>query len=627
MCGIVGYIGQKQAHDVLLPGLRRVEYRGYDSAGAAVLADGMIVARKCRGKIENLERMLADDPLPAAGIGIAHTRWATHGEPSDVNAHPHCSQDGSVAIVHNGTIENIGELKTMLSERGYQFRSQTDSEALAHLIELFMREGSDLIGAVQKMHVVVDGAYGIAVISTRDPGVLVAARNGSPLVLGIADHGYVIGSDAVSVRETDEPSTRVIYFEDGEMVAVNTQGYRTMTLTNEIITKEVEMLTWTLDEITKGGFPHYMFKEIHEQPEAITRTLAGRVVRGRTDVHLGGMPAIEDFVRDRMRDILITACGTSWHAGLVAELVLEKIIRIPVRTRYASEFANGNTPVGDGTLTIVISQSGETKDTIAAARRAKERGSTVWNVCNVVGSSLTRIADSGVFLHAGPEIGVASTKAFTCQVVALVLTALRCAELRSVPWLDDAGRRKILDALTALPEQAKAILDDSDHARDIARQFADHRNFLYLGRGYNFPAALEGALKLKEISYIHAEGYPAGEMKHGPIALIDPDMPVVVIAPRHGEDETTYRKVLSNAEEVAARHGRVLLIASEGDDTPDRLRAEGKIERILRIPQTIPMLSPVLASIYCQLLAYHIAALRGCPIDKPRNLAKSVTVE
>ncbi|MBI4414971.1 MAG: glutamine--fructose-6-phosphate transaminase (isomerizing) [Candidatus Kerfeldbacteria bacterium] len=624
MCGIVGYIGTRPSLPVLLGGLRRVEYRGYDSAGVAVIAGGSIAVRKRHGKIAELEKLLHERPLPEAIVGIGHTRWATHGIPSDANAHPHLSQDGTVAVVHNGTIENFAELRTMLSNEGYTFVSQTDTEVLAHLIERFLRKGSTLVDAVQKVHAIVQGAYGIAVMTSREPQRVVGARNGSPLVLGVADHGYILGSDAVSVREH---TNKVVYFNDGEMVVLEPQGYRTLTIANEEITKQVEELSWTLDEIAMGGFPHFMLKEIHEQPQAIERTLAGRVVTSDTTVHLGGMQKIEAFARDGMKDILIAACGTSWHAGLVAKRIFEKFLHLPVRVEYASEFANGSTPLDAGTLMIVISQSGETKDTIAAAQKAKAAGSTVWNVCNVVGSSLTRIADSGVYLHAGPEIGVASTKAFTCQIIALILTGLKLAELRQTTRLDTRGRSIILEGLLALPGQIRHILSDSDHVLDIARQYAAHRNFLYLGRGYNFPTALEGALKLKEISYIHAEGYPAGEMKHGPIALIDPEMPVVVIAPRHGEDEATYYKVLSNAEEVAARRGKVIMIASEDDSRPEELRGEGKVERILRIPRTIPMLSPILASVYLQLLAYHIASVRGCPIDKPRNLAKSVTVE
>lgn len=624
MCGIVGYVGSRPALPILIDGLRRVEYRGYDSAGVAVISGGDIAVRKSVGNIEALTDLIAEQAVPESSIGIGHTRWATHGVPSDENAHPHLSQDESVAVVHNGTIENVAELRTMLQNEGYAFRSQTDTELLAHLIERFMKQGSSLVEAVQQMHAVVTGAYGIAVVSKREPNHLVAARNGSPLVLGIADHGYIVGSDPISVREHTD---NVIFFEDGEMVHIHPGGYRTMTVSNTDITKEVETLTWTLDEIAKGGHPHFMLKEIYEQPAALQRTLSGRIVESGDTVHLGGMGAIEGFVRDAMNDILILACGTSWHAGLVAKRFYEKALGVPVRVEYASEFANGYTPVGASTLTIVISQSGETKDTIAAAKRAKEQGSTIWNVCNVVGSSLTRLADSGIYLHAGPEIGVASTKAFTCQIAALVLTGIAIADIRKSPGLDARGKQVILDALRALPEQAASILEDSDHVLDIAKQYAGRANALYLGRGYNFPTALEGALKLKEISYIHAEGYPAGEMKHGPIALIDPEMPVVVIAPRHGEDEVTYRKVLSNAEEVAARKGKVIMIASIGDPIPEQLRAEGKVERILYIPNTIPMLSPILVSVYLQLLAYHIAAIRGCAIDKPRNLAKSVTVE
>ncbi|MFH1171837.1 MAG: glutamine--fructose-6-phosphate transaminase (isomerizing), partial [bacterium] len=499
MCGIVGYIGRRQAVDTILPGLERVEYRGYDSAGVAVVGATGVECRKCQGEISQLHELLEREPLPPATIGIGHTRWATHGEPSDVNAHPHLSSDGTVAIVHNGTIENFSELRSMLQKEGCVFRSQTDSEVLAHLLEWFLDQGSDLVGAVQKMHALVTGAYGIAVISSREPQTLVAARNGSPLVLGIADHGLLVGSDAVSLRDH---TSDVVYFNDGEMVVARPTGYQTLTLTNKEIHKTVEKLTWTLEEIAKGGYEHFMLKEIFEQPDAVRRALAGRVESGKTTIHLGGIPTIEDFLRHRMTNILITACGTSWHAGLVAEQLLEKMLRLPIRTRYASEFANGFTPVGPDTLMIVISQSGETKDTIAAAKRAKADGATVWNICNVVGSSLTRVAHSGVYLHAGPEIGVASTKAFTGQVVACILTALKLAELRSTPWLEESGRTKIISELLALPEYLATVLKDSDHVLHIARQYAEHRNALYLGRAYNYPAALEGALKLKEISYI-----------------------------------------------------------------------------------------------------------------------------
>ncbi|MBI2984823.1 MAG: glutamine--fructose-6-phosphate transaminase (isomerizing) [Candidatus Kerfeldbacteria bacterium] len=624
MCGIVGYIGQRPVLPLLVQGLERVEYRGYDSAGVAWLEPpGQIVVRKRQGKVAELVSALSGQSTTST-VGLAHTRWATHGVPSDVNAHPHASCRHDVVLVHNGTIDNFRELRTTLEAEGHTFRSDTDSEVLVHLIERFLDQGDGLVQAVQKMHAVVSGAYGIVVMTNREPGRLVAARHGSPLVLGVADHGMFVASDATAFRSQTD---RVVYLEDGEMAVMHEREFTPLTLENQSITKEVERLEWTVEQIMKGGYPHFMLKEIMEQPEALRRTLAGRLsADGNARVVLGGLERIRPFLVEKLERVVITACGTSWHAGLIGKRMLEKILGLPVSVEYASELATGFSYIDGRTLCIAISQSGETKDTIAAARRAKTQGAVVWNIGNVVGASLTRVADAGMYLHVGPEIGVASTKAFTAQVAALSLFALCLAELRPSN-LTDQGRADIETALKALPDQVAQILAADDAVRQLAPEFKSATNCLFLGRGYNFPTALEGALKLKEISYIHAEGYPAGEMKHGPIALIDERMPVVVIAPQEGESEVTYPKVMANLEEVAARRGRVTLIASRGDEHPQALQAEGKIDHVLWMPHTRAMFTPILAGVYCQLLAYHVAVLRGCDVDQPRGLAKSVTVE
>lgn len=605
---------------MLLAGLKRVEYRGYDSAGIAVLGPDALHVIKRQGKMSNLEAALGSLATPAGTTGIGHTRWATHGDPSDRNAHPHLSCDGRIAVVHNGTIENYQELRTLLQSEGHAFTSDTDTEVLAHLLEKFVRDGSPLARAVQTMHTIVQGAYGIAVIRIDEPTCLVAARHGSPLVIGKADHGYFAASDATAFREYTD---HVLYLDDGEMAVFENGGHRIVTLQNQPLEKKFERLEWSLEQIAKGGYPHFMLKEIMEQPSALSATLAGRLTED--GVHLGGLGSLLPFVTNTMERVLITACGTSWHAGLIGRRMLEKLLGIPVMVEYASEFATGHTPVDDRTLCVTITQSGETKDTIEAAKRAKRFGATLWNICNVVGSSMARLADAGMYLHVGPEIGVASTKAFTAQVVAQSLFALKLASLRG--QLSREGAQRIMDALHALPEQVRTVLAAEPQVRTIARAFALHPHALYLGRGYNFPTALEGALKLKEISYIHAEGYPAGEMKHGPIALIDENMPVVVIAPQESEDEQTFQKILANVEEVASRGGRVILIASEHDPAAATFLEQGRIERVLTIPPTLAMFTPVLASVHLQLLAYHMAVLRGCDVDQPRNLAKSVTVE
>lgn len=626
MCGIVAYIGKQQALPLLVNGLKRVEYRGYDSAGVAVLDDsGILGSVKKKGKIAALEEALRNNGTLPGTLGIAHTRWATHGIPSDANAHPHFSCNDDVAVVHNGTIENYQEMRELARQQGHTFRSETDTEVLAHLLEEFLAQGDDLVTAVQRMHAVVQGAYGIAVLASKEPDRLVVARHGSPLVLGLTDDGYFAASDATAFREHTD---KVIYLNDGEMATFDRDGYRVLTLKNEEITKCVEKLEWDLAQIAKDGYEHFMLKEIMEQPAVLRQTLAGRLTDGEDPrVHLGGGSALEPLLARGIDRVLMTACGTSWHAGLIGKRMMEKLLGIPVTVEYASEFATGHTPVDARTLTIVISQSGETKDTIEAAHRARSAGSFVWNICNVVGSSLTRVADSGMYTHAGPEIGVASTKAFTAQVVSLALLSLKLAELRPSDRITPDGMRTIARALESLPQKVEEVLAENGIIQSLAKEYWEANNFLYLGRGYNFPTALEGALKLKEISYIHAEGYPAGEMKHGPIALIDEHMPVVVIAPQEGENEATYHKIMANIEEVAARGGKVIVIASKGDPVPQRLLERTIVSHILTIPATIAMLTPVLASIHCQLLAYSIAALRGCAIDQPRNLAKSVTVE
>ncbi len=662
MCGIVGYTGEisdERLQALLLLGLERLEYRGYDSSGMAwVDLKGQLVVVKKAGKVAALKTALNGNGVHGHA-GIAHTRWATNGKATDDNAHPHTDarvDQARIALVHNGIIDNMRELRTRLKRQGHVFSSETDTEVLAHLIGQFLEEGKTLTEAIQLMHQVVVGAYAILVLDKHEPDRIVAARNGSPLVVGITDTGYYVASDRVALVGFAD---RTLEVQDGELVVLRKgQSVDHRTMSDETVEREAVELKMGLEEIAKGGYAHFMLKEIMEQPEAIERTLAGRLTDGDNPrVHLGGIGVIQDFVTSQMEQIVILACGTSWHAGLIGQRMLQKLLRLPVRAEYASEFITGHTPVNDRTLVITISQSGETKDTIAAAKKAKKAGATLWNICNVVGSSLTKEAECGVFLHVGPEIGVASTKAFTAQVVALSLFGLKLVELRNPEWVTQEGRRQIAHALLALPGQIRQVLADNDHVREIAfqvssrqpwlgrvlyrwsrqrtswlsrlmlRLFGSVANALYLGRGYNYPTAMEGALKLKEISYVHAEGYPAGEMKHGPIALIDRKMPVVIIAPQEGERATTYPKVVSNLEEVASRHGRVILVASETDTTPEKLRQEGKVERILRIPKTLAMFTTVLASIHLQLLAYHIAEIKGCEIDQPRNLAKSVTVE
>ena len=611
MCGIVGYIGPREATPVLLAGLKRLEYRGYDSAGVALLnGAGMQIVKK-PGKIRALEEAIGATPHHAT-CGIAHTRWATHGAPNESNAHPHTSNDGEIAIVHNGIIESADVLRTQLSAEGYVFKSETDTEVVVHLIDFLWQDGEPMERAVAAALRQVDGAYGIAAVSTRDPNKIVVARHGSPILIGVGKDGEMLaGSDAAAVIEATRD---VVYLDDGDYAVLAPDGYRTYHLEGHEVDRSVHEVTWDLDSIEKGGFEHFMLKEIFEQPSSIADVMRGRLLPEEGNARLGGILE-HQFDLDRVQRVVITACGTSWHAGLVGEYMIEELAKIPVSVEYASEFRYRNPVLEDGTLTLAISQSGETADTLAALKESELRGLTTMGIVNAVGSTIARETDFGFYLHAGPEIGVASTKAFTSQLVALSLFTLFMARRRD---MSAAQGLELVQHLEALPEQIQEVLKLNDEIEDLARSYKDAQNFLYLGRGYQFPVALEGALKLKEVSYIHAEGYPAAEMKHGPIALIDEDMPVVVLAPR----DPIYSKVVSNIEEVKARAGRIIAIVS--DDAPE---LQGKVDHMIKVPHTLPHLLPVLTTIPLQLLAYHIAVMRGADVDQPRNLAKSVTVE
>ena len=608
MCGIVGYIGPKNAVPILLEGLKRLEYRGYDSAGIAVIDGSGLRCQKTEGKIARLEQMLRDHPMSST-IGIAHTRWATHGVPSTLNAHPHVDCASRIAVIHNGIIENYVELRETLLSRGHIFKTDTDTEVLAHMIEHYF-EG-DLARAVRKALKGVIGAYGIAVISADDPDKLVVARNGSPLVIGVGDDEFIVASDVSAIIDH---TRQVIYLKDKEMSVVGRDTFSTMTLNKEPVTPEIEEILWDIDTIEKGGYPHFMLKEIYEQPETLENTMRGRLIDEENTVRFGGLLPFKEELQ-RVKQIIITACGTSWHAALIGEYMIEEHVRIPVEVEYASEFRYRNPIVGNGTLVVAISQSGETADTLAAMREAQQHGAKALGIINVVGSTIARECDGGIYLHAGPEIGVASTKAFTSQVTALALFTILLGRMRGMSRDEGAC---IIDALRSIPGQVRTILDQGDHIKTVAERFYRQNNFLYLGRGYNFPVALEGALKLKEISYIHAEGYPAAEMKHGPIALIDENMPVVFVATL----DSVREKVMSNIAEVKARKGAVIAVANEGDTD-----IEQRVDEVICIPRTLELLTPILAVIPLQLLAYHMAVLRGCDVDQPRNLAKSVTVE
>jgi glucosamine--fructose-6-phosphate aminotransferase (isomerizing) len=613
MCGIVGYIGPKNALPILLEGLRRLEYRGYDSAGVATISQEKLTVTKRAGKVADLVTLI-DGGGKMAHLGIGHTRWATHGEPNDTNAHPHWDCKKEIAIIHNGIVENYLALKTNLLRKGHKFHTETDTEILAHLIEEIYNVTHNLFHAVRLALLEVEGAYGIAVISTREPDKIIVARKGSPLVIGVGENESIIASDAAAIIDH---TRNVVYLEDGEVVEVCQNSFTTKSIVrDEEIDKEIEQITFDLEEIEKGGYEHFMLKEIHEQPETIRNALRGRLMENDGTAKLGGLENVVNKIVNARR-IIFVACGTSWHAGLIGEYMLEQYAQIPVEVEYASEFRYRNPIVYKDDVVFVISQSGETADTAAAMKEAQERGATVLGICNVVGSTIARATEAGVFIHAGPEIGVASTKAFTSQLVVLALITLMVGRKRKTITREEGKR--IVQELKTLPEKVTGIFESIDNQiRYIAAEFSDCVNFLYLGRGYNFPVALEGALKLKEISYIHAEGYPAAEMKHGPIALIDHNMPVVVVAPK----DSTYGKVLSNIQEVRVRQGRIIAVANHDDEL-----IASFAEHVICIPQSLDLLMPVLSIIPLQLLSYYMAVNRGCNVDQPRNLAKSVTVE
>jgi glutamine---fructose-6-phosphate transaminase (isomerizing) len=613
MCGIVAYVGSKQAYPILINGLRKLEYRGYDSAGIALLNTRLNVY-KTKGKVSELEEYVKDVDLHGT-IGIAHTRWATHGEPNQANAHPHYSQSREIALIHNGIIENYGLLRKELESRGYAFQSLTDTEVLTNLIEdIKQNEQISLFDAVRIALNQVIGAYAIVVISRDNPDTLIAARKGSPLVIGIGKDEYYVASDATPIVEHTK---NVVYLDDEEIALIQRNSdLKIKTIRNQEKPPYIQQLEMNLSALEKGGYEHFMLKEIYEQPFSIRDSLRGRLHTDLGTVTLGGIVDFEPKLLAASR-IIIVACGTSWHAGLVGEYLFEDLARIPVEVEYASEFRYRNPVITESDVVIAISQSGETADTLAAIELAKSKGATILGICNVVGSSIARATHAGSYTHAGPEIGVASTKAFTAQVTLLTLMALRMASLKGT--LPRMRYMQILHALEQIPDKVAQTLELSKKTvYEVAEKFKDVRNFLYLGRGYNFPVALEGALKLKEISYIHAEGYPAAEMKHGPIALIDEDMPVVFIATNKG----TYDKVVSNIQEVKARKGQIIAIVTEGDSI-----VKGMADYIIEIPETEEMLVPLLATIPLQKLSYHIAVMRGCNVDQPRNLAKSVTVE
>jgi glucosamine--fructose-6-phosphate aminotransferase (isomerizing) len=612
MCGIVSYYGKKNSVPFLINGLRRLEYRGYDSAGIAIMKDGSIEAVKKAGKVDKLDKKIKESPINGS-IGIAHTRWATHGEPNDINAHPHKDKTGKIFIIHNGIIENFSTLKEVLIRKGFIFKSETDTEVLVNLIsDIYYADGLNFEQAVEAALNQVIGTYGIVAFCSDEPNKLVAARRGSPLVLGVGNDEYFIASDASPIVEY---TRNVIYLDEGEIVTIDENGHSIRSMRDDIIVnRETTEIEYSIEEIEKGEFPHFMLKEIHEQQFTIKDTMRGRIDPIDGTAHLGG---IEDHI-NRIKDanrIYITACGTSWHAGLIGKYLIEEYAGIPVHVEYASEFRYRKPIIDSNTVVVGISQSGETADTLAALRKAKELGALTVGICNVVGSSLARETDCGIYTHAGPEIGVASTKAFTSQVTVLFLLSLCFGRDRN---LSSHTGKKYANALINIGDQVKSILEGSDSILNVAKSTVKADNFLYLGRGLNFPVALEGALKLKEISYIHAEGYPAAEMKHGPIALIDEKMPVVCLAP----NDRTYDKVLSNIQEVKARKGVIISVTDKRT-----LELEKVSDYIIDVPSTHPKVFPILSSISLQLLAYHLAVLRDCNVDQPRNLAKSVTVE
>ncbi len=618
MCGIVGYVGSQDAVPLLLEGLRRLEYRGYDSAGIAVQNGTGLDVRKCAGKIAQLDQLLQTSPL-SGQTGIAHTRWATHGAPTEVNAHPHTDCTRSIALVHNGIIENCDVLRLKLAELGHEFTTETDTEVLCHLVEETF-EGN-LEQAVAAALTQVEGTFGIAVMSTSDPDKIVVARRSAPLLLGIAENGERATFVASDVAAVLGHTRQVVYLEDEELAILTTDGYETLDLSSldspeglRPIEKEISRVAWDLETIERAGHPHFMLKEIYEEPNTVRDATRGRLLEEEGTAHLGGLLEVHEEL-DSVERIVLTGCGTSWHSALIGEYMLEELARIPVEVDYASEFRYRNPVIPPNTVVIGISQSGETADTLAAIREAKKRGATTLGIVNVVGSSIARETDAGVYTHAGPEIGVASTKAFVAQLTVLSLISLMLARRQGLSILQG---REVVAALRSLPAMMEEVLGNEERIRQLAEEFRDASNFLYLGRGPNFPIALEGALKLKEISYIHAEGYPAAEMKHGPIALIDDRMPVVFIAPK----DSVYPKVVLNIEEVKTRGGRVIALVTNGDSA-----LQDKVDHLIRVPKTLEILQPILNVVPLQLLAYHIAVLRGCDVDQPRNLAKSVTVE
>lgn len=611
MCGIVAYLGTKEAYPIVMKGLQRLEYRGYDSAGIALINNGLHVYKKA-GKVSDLAEFTKDKDVTGS-VGMGHTRWATHGEPNDRNAHPHYSESKNFAIIHNGIIENYASIKAELINRGHHFSSDTDTEVLIHLIEDISNNlNVDLDEAVRLALGEVVGAYAIVIMSRLEPRKLIAARKGSPIVIGIGQDEYFVASDATPIVEYTK---NVVYLNDGEMAIISNGDFTVKTIDNQIKVPYVQELEMQLEMLEKGGYEHFMLKEIYEQPRSIWDSMRGRIDARSRRLRLGGVGDFENKFVNAKR-IIIVGCGTSWHAGLVGEYLIEDLARIPVEVEYASEFRYRNPIINEEDVVIAISQSGETADTLAAIELAKSKGATIFGVCNVVGSSIPRATHAGAYTHAGPEIGVASTKAFTAQVTVLTLLALQIAWKKGT--ITDSRFQTLLSELESIPEKVTRALDANDEIRQLAAKFKDARNFLYLGRGYGFPVALEGALKLKEISYIHAEGYPAAEMKHGPIALIDEEMPVVVIATKN----SSYEKVVSNIQEVKARKGVIIAIVTEGDEEVRKIA-----DHVLEIPETDELLIPLVSVVPLQLLSYHIAVMRGCNVDQPRNLAKSVTVE
>jgi glucosamine--fructose-6-phosphate aminotransferase (isomerizing) len=622
MCGIVAYLGKKVAQPILIEGLKRLEYRGYDSAGVALLSGGGIKIKKTSGRISALEEIL-DKPDEKDNLGIGHTRWATHGQPNTVNAHPHLDYTGKIAVAHNGIIENYSTLKTWLQAEGARFVSETDTEVIANLIGYFYARsdgGSKQLGqnrfewAVQQALRELHGTYGLAIVCSDFPNMLIGAKKGSPLILGVGDGEYILASDAAAIVGH---TTRAIYLSEDEMVIVTPEGFNTKTIDNVTVTKDLEQIEFSLEQIELGSFQHHMLKEIFEQPRSLTTCMGGRIDRQNNKIKLGG---VASYLREltHTRRLILTACGTAFHAGLVGEFLFEHLARIPTETEYASEFRYRNPIIEDDTVVIAISQSGETADTLAAVEQAKERGATVLGIVNVVGSSIARATDAGIYLHAGPEIGVASTKAFTAQVAVLTMLAIELGRRRHISS-DQAD--VYIKELSGIPDKIELILKQSDHIREIAAANINQNNWLFLGRGFNYPVALEGALKLKEISYIHAEGLPAAEMKHGPIALIVDGIPAVFIATVGPQ----YDKIMGNIAEVRARGGKIIVVATEGDENIKS--ALGQTDHLITIPDAPEILQPMLTVVPLQLLAYHAAVLRGHDVDKPRNLAKSVTVE